>query len=130
EILNELKVSGLRGRGGAFFPIAFKYESCKNTEGEQKFVVCNADEGDPGAYSDRYILENQPHSNLLGMMIAGYIIGANAGVVYIRAEYPEAIEINERAINDLRSKGLLGENILGTGFNFDFKLIRAQGAYI
>jgi len=130
ELLNELKTSNLRGRGGAFFPIAFKYESCKNTPGEQKFVVCNADEGDPGAYSDRYILEHQTHSLLLGMMIAGYIIGANAGVVYIRAEYPESIEITQKAIDDIREKGLLGENILGKGFNFDFKLIKAQGAYI
>jgi NADH:ubiquinone oxidoreductase subunit F (NADH-binding)/NADH:ubiquinone oxidoreductase subunit E len=130
ELLAELKTSGLRGRGGAGFLTTFKYESCKNTAGAQKFVVCNADEGDPGAYSDRYLLEQQPHANLLGMMIAGYIIGANAGVLYIRAEYPEAIEINERAINELRTRGLLGENILGTGFNFDFKIIRAQGAYI
>jgi NADH:ubiquinone oxidoreductase subunit F (NADH-binding)/NADH:ubiquinone oxidoreductase subunit E len=130
ELLNELKISNLRGRGGAFFPIAFKYESCKNTPGEQKFVVCNADEGDPGAYSDRYILEHQTHSLLLGMMIAGYIIGASAGVVYIRAEYPESIEVTQKAINDIREKGLLGENILGSGFNFNFKLIKAQGAYI
>jgi len=130
ELLNELKTSGLRGRGGAYFPIGFKYESCMNTPGEQKFVVCNADEGDPGAYSDRYILEHQPHALLLGMMIAGYIIGANAGVVYIRAEYPESIDITQKAINDIREKGLLGENILGSGFNFDFKLIKAQGAYI
>jgi len=130
ELLNELKISNLRGRGGAFFPIAFKYESCKNTPGEQKFVVCNADEGDPGAYSDRYILEKQTHSLLLGMMIAGYIIGANAGVVYIRAEYPESIEITQKAIIDIHEKGFLGENILGSGFNFDFKLIKAQGAYI
>lgn len=130
ELLNELKTSGLRGRGGAYFPIGFKYESCMNTAGEQKFVVCNADEGDPGAYSDRYILEHQPHALLLGMMIAGYIIGANAGVVYIRAEYPESIEITQKAINDIREKGLLGDNILGTGFNYDFKLIKAQGAYI
>ena len=130
ELLNELKVSGLRGRGGAFFPIAFKYESCKNTEGEQKFVVCNADEGDHGAYSDRYILEHQCHSLLLGMMIAGYIVGANAGVVYIRAEYPESIEITQKAISDIRERGFLGNNILNSGFNFDFKVIKAQGAYI
>jgi NADH-quinone oxidoreductase subunit F len=130
DVLNALKVSGLRGRGGAYFPIGFKLESCKNTAGEQKFVVCNADEGDPGAYSDRYILEHQPHALLLGMMIAGYIIGANSGVVYIRAEYPESIEITQKAINDIREKGLLGNNILGSDFNFDFKLIKAQGAYI
>ncbi|MFI5221700.1 MAG: NADH-ubiquinone oxidoreductase-F iron-sulfur binding region domain-containing protein [Bacteroidia bacterium] len=130
ELINELKLSGLRGRGGAGFPISFKLDSAKNAEGNQKFIVCNADEGDPGAYSDRYLLEVQPHSVLLGMMISGYIVGANAGVMYIRAEYPEAIEITQKAIDDLREKKLLGENILGCGFDFDFKMIKAQGAYI
>ncbi len=130
DLLSELKISGLRGRGGAGFPIAFKLESCKNTAGSQKYIVCNADEGDPGAYSDRYLLEFQPHSVLLGMMIAGYITGANAGVMYIRGEYPEAIEITDQAIKDLYAKNLLGQNILGSKFSFDFKLIKAQGAYI
>lgn len=130
ELIAELKTSGLRGRGGAGFPISFKLESCKNTAGDIKFIVCNADEGDPGAYSDRYLLEHQPHSVLLGMMIAGYITGANTGVVYIRAEYPEAIEITQKAIDDIRAKKLLGEDILGSGFNYDFKVICAQGAYI
>ncbi len=130
ELLNELKIAGLRGRGGAGFPIAFKLDACKNIEAKQKFIVCNADEGDPGAYSDRYLLEQQPHSVLLGMMIAGYIAGANTGVVYIRAEYPEAIDITQKAIDELYSQKLLGENILQSGFNFNFKLIRAQGAYI
>jgi NADH-quinone oxidoreductase subunit F len=130
QLLEELKISGLRGRGGAGFPIAFKLESCKNTADDQKYIVCNADEGDPGAYSDRYLLEEQPHSVLLGMMIAGYITGATMGVPYIRGEYPEAVEITQQAIQDLRNRGLLGSNILGTGFNFDFKVIKAQGAYI
>ena len=130
DLLKELKISGLRGRGGAGFPISFKLESCKNTAGNQKYIVCNADEGDPGAYSDRYLLEFQPHLVLLGMMIAGYITGANAGVVYIRGEYPEAIEITDKAIKDLYAKNLLGQNILGFNFSFDFKLIKAQGAYI
>ena len=130
DLLKELKISGLRGRGGAGFPIAFKLESCKNTAGNQKYIVCNADEGDPGAYSDRYLLEFQPHAVLLGMMIAGYITGANAGVMYIRGEYPEAIEITDQAIKDLYTKNLLGQNILGSKFSFDFKLIKAQGAYI
>jgi NADH-quinone oxidoreductase subunit F len=130
ELLAELMTSGLRGRGGAGFPISFKLESCKNTPGEQKFIVCNADEGDPGAYSDRYLLEHQPHAVLLGMMIAGYITGANTGVVYIRGEYPESVEIVQQAIDELRSKRLLGEHILGTDFAYDFKLIKAQGAYI
>ncbi|MBX2906361.1 MAG: NAD(P)H-dependent oxidoreductase subunit E [Taibaiella sp.] len=129
-LLEELKASGLRGRGGAGFPIAFKLESCKNTEGETKFIVCNADEGDPGAYSDRYLLEERPHSVLLGMIIAGYIAGANTGVVYIRGEYPEAIAITQAAIDTIRELGYIGENILNSGFNYDFKLIKAQGAYI
>jgi len=129
-LLAELKDSGLRGRGGAGFPISFKLDSCRNSPGNQKFIVCNADEGDPGAYSDRYLMEQQPHSVLLGMMIAGYIVGADAGVLYIRAEYPESQEIIQDAINHLLDENLLGENILGSGFNFNFKLIRAMGAYI
>lgn len=129
-LLAELKDSGLRGRGGAGFPISFKLESCKNTAGNQKFIVCNADEGDPGAYSDRYLMEQQPHSVLLGMMIAGYIAGADTGVLYIRAEYPESQEMIQQAINHLLAENLLGENILGTGFNYNFKLIKAMGAYI
>ena len=130
DLLAELQTSGLRGRGGAGFPISFKLDSCRNTEGDVKFIVCNADEGDPGAYSDRYLLEHQPHAVLLGMMIAGYITGANTGVLYIRGEYPESIEITQKAIDDIRAKGLLGNDILGTGFNYDFKIIAAQGAYI
>jgi len=129
-LLAELKTSGLRGRGGAGFPIAFKLESCKNTKGNVKFIVCNADEGDPGAYSDRYLLEERPHAVLLGMIIAGYIAGANTGVVYIRGEYPEAIDITQKAIDEIRAKGFIGENILGSGFSYDFKVIKAQGAYI
>ena len=129
-ILAELKTSGLRGRGGAGFPIGFKLESCKNTAGDIKFIVCNADEGDPGAYSDRYLLEERPHAVLLGMIIAGYVAGANTGVVYIRGEYPEAITITQQAIDDIRAKGFIGKNILGSGFDYEFKIIRAQGAYI
>ncbi len=130
ELLAELKISGLRGRGGAGFPIAFKLDACKKETSKQKFIVCNADEGDPGAYSDRYLLELQPHSVLLGMMIAGYIAGADIGVVYIRAEYPESITITQNAIDDLHKLNLLGENILRSGFNFNLKVIGAQGAYI
>jgi NADH-quinone oxidoreductase subunit F len=130
ELLAQLRTSGLRGRGGAGFPIAFKLESCKNTEGDIKFIVCNADEGDPGAYSDRYLLEQRPHAVLLGMIIAGYVAGANTGVIYIRGEYPEAIEITQKAIDDIRAKGYIGKNILGTDFSYDFKIIKAQGAYI
>ncbi len=130
ELLAEIKASGLRGRGGAGFPTAFKWESCKNTPGDQKFIVCNADEGDPGAYSDRYIMEERPHSLLLGMLIAGYIIGAQRGVLYIRGEYPESIRAMRAAIEDIRQAGYLGQNICGTDFSFEFKIIEAQGAYI
>ncbi|MEZ5046660.1 MAG: NADH-ubiquinone oxidoreductase-F iron-sulfur binding region domain-containing protein [Chitinophagaceae bacterium] len=130
DVLEELKKSGLRGRGGAGFPTAFKLESCKNTTSELKFVVCNADEGDPGAYSDRYLLEHQPHAVILGMMLAGYCMGAQWGVLYIRGEYPESIAICEAEIKKLYDKKLLGNSILGTTFSFDFKIIHAQGAYI
>ncbi len=130
ELLAALKTSGLRGRGGAGFPTAFKLESCKNTESDIKFIVCNADEGDPGAYSDRYLLEHQVHRVLLGMMIAGYIVGASSGVLYIRAEYPECINHCITEIQKLRDQNLLGENIFGSDFSFDFKIIHAQGAYI
>ncbi|MCB9222541.1 MAG: NADH-ubiquinone oxidoreductase-F iron-sulfur binding region domain-containing protein [Crocinitomicaceae bacterium] len=128
--LDEIKASNIRGRGGAGFPMGFKLESCMNTTSDQKFIICNADEGDPGAYSDRYLLEKQPHSVLYGMMIAGFITGANWGLLYIRAEYPESVETVQTAINELHDKKLLGENILGSGFNFNFKIIKAQGAYI
>jgi NADH-quinone oxidoreductase subunit F len=130
ELLQELKTSGLRGRGGAGFPIGFKLDSCKQTPGDVKFIVCNADEGDPGAYSDRYLLEERPHAVLLGMIIAGYVAGADMGVVYIRGEYPEAIAITQAAIDEIRALGYIGANIMGSGFNYDFKIIKAQGAYI
>lgn len=129
-LLGEIKTSGVRGRGGAGFPMGIKLETCKNTQNDTKFVVCNADEGDPGAYSDRFLLEERPHSVLLGMMISGYIIGAEWGVLYIRGEYPESIDIIEAEIKKLNAAGYLGENILGSGFNFQFKVIRAMGAYI
>jgi len=129
-LLAELKTSGLRGRGGAGFPIGFKLESAKNTPSKTKFIVCNADEGDPGAYSDRYLLEERIHSVLLGMMIGGYIMGAGWGVLYIRAEYPESITITNQAIQEIRNLGFIGNDIFGSGFSFDFKVISAQGAYI
>lgn len=129
-ILEEIKTSGVRGRGGAGFPMGFKLQFCRDTENETKFIICNADEGDPGAYSDRYLLEQRPHSVLFGMLIAGYVTHANYGVVYIRAEYPESVVIVQKAIDELRAAGLIGENIDGSGFNFDFKIIQAQGSYI
>ncbi len=130
QLLEEVKKSGIRGRGGAGFPMGIKLETCRNTPSNVKFVVCNADEGDPGAYSDRFLMEERPHALLLGMMLTGYMIGASWGVVYIRGEYPESIDVIEDCIRELYAKGLLGENILGSGFNFQFKVIRAMGAYI
>lgn len=130
ELLNEIIASKLRGRGGAGFPIGLKLESCRNTEGDSKFIICNADEGDPGAYSDRYLMENQIWSVLLGMMIAGYTTGANYGVLYIRGEYPESISVCQSAIKELQNQNCIGENIFDSGFDFHFKIIKAQGAYI
>jgi NADH:ubiquinone oxidoreductase subunit F (NADH-binding)/NADH:ubiquinone oxidoreductase subunit E len=130
EILEEIKVSNIRGRGGAGFPMGMKLEFCRNTENKTKFIICNADEGDPGAYSDRYLLEHQPHSVLFGMLIAGYVTHAKYGVLYIRAEYPESVNIIQTAIDELRQEGLIGNNIKGSEFNFDFKIIQAQGSYI
>ncbi|MDB4438753.1 NAD(P)H-dependent oxidoreductase subunit E [bacterium] len=129
-VLEEIKISNVRGRGGAGFPMGLKLEFCRNVENETKFIICNADEGDPGAYSDRYLLEERPHSVLFGMLISGYVTHASYGIVYIRAEYPEAAIIMQKAIDDLRTNGLIGDNIDGSGFNFDFKIIRAQGSYI
>ena len=130
EILEEIKTSNIRGRGGAGFPMGIKLQFCRNVENDTKFIICNADEGDPGAYSDRYLLEKQPHSVLFGMLISGYVTHANYGIVYIRAEYPEAAIIVQNAIDELRLEGLIGDNIEGSGFNFDFKIIQAQGSYI
>lgn len=130
EVLAEIKKSGVRGRGGAGFPMGMKLESCMRTDSDQKFVVCNADEGDPGAYSDRYIMEQQPHLLLFGMMVSAYVIGATRGVLYIRGEYPESISVIRAAIAELEQKGWLGENIRDTGFDFRFKVIEGAGAYI
>ncbi|MFZ1809338.1 MAG: NADH-ubiquinone oxidoreductase-F iron-sulfur binding region domain-containing protein [Cyclobacteriaceae bacterium] len=130
ELLAEIKKSNVRGRGGAGFPMGIKLESCKNVPSDQKFVVCNADEGDPGAYSDRYLLEKQPHLLLFGMLMAGYIIGSNRGVIYIRGEYPESINAIHDEIDKWQTKGVLGDNINGNGFDFEFKVIEGAGAYI
>ena len=130
DVLEEIKTSNVRGRGGAGFPMGLKLEFCRNVENDTKFIICNADEGDPGAYSDRYLLEQQPHSVLFGMLISGYVTHANYGIVYIRAEYPEAAIIVQNAIDELRNKSLIGNNINDSGFSFDFKIIQAQGSYI
>ncbi|MDX1333927.1 MAG: NAD(P)H-dependent oxidoreductase subunit E, partial [Robiginitalea sp.] len=129
-VLEEIKTSGLRGRGGAGFPMGLKLEFCRKAEGEVKFIICNADEGDPGAFSDRYLLEQQPHSVLFGMLVSGYVTGAHHGIVYIRAEYPEAVARVQEAIDALRDHGLTGQDIRGSGFDFEFKIIQAQGSYI
>jgi len=129
-VLEEIKVSNVRGRGGAGFPMGLKLEFCRNVENETKFIICNADEGDPGAYSDRYLLEERPHSVLFGMLISGYVSHAHYGIIYIRAEYPESVQIVQDAIDAIRKEGLLGENINDSGFNFEFKIIQAQGSYI
>ena len=130
DLINTLKDSGLRGRGGAGFPTGMKWEFCKAQEAKAKYVVCNADEGDPGAFSDRYLLEEQALKVLFGMVICGYIIGSKQGFMYIRGEYPESIDITNESLTKLRELGLLGENILGSGFDFDMNVVEGQGAYI
>ncbi len=130
QVIEELKKSGLRGRGGGGFPTWMKWNCTKNVESDIKYVICNADEGDPGAYMDRSILEGDPHSVLEGMIIAGYTIGAKQGFIYVRAEYPLAIERLEKAIKQAREYGLLGENILGTDFSFDIELRLGAGAFV
>jgi NADH-quinone oxidoreductase subunit F len=130
EALQELKSSGLRGRGGAGFSMAFKLEACRKETHEPRFLVCNADEGDPGAFSDRYLMEEQTHKLLLGMMMAGFLMEARWGIIYIRGEYPESITAVENGIAWLRQQNLIGENLFGTGFSFDFKIVKALGAYI
>jgi len=130
EIVNEIKNSGLRGRGGGGFPTGLKWELCKRAGGETKYVICNADEGDPGAYMDRSIIEADPHAVLEGMMIGARAIGASEGYVYIRAEYPLARERLEIAIEQARQYGLIGENIFDTDFNFNVRIIQGAGAFV
>ena len=130
EIIQSLLDSNLTGRGGAGFPTGLKWDFCSKTKSEKKYVVCNADEGDSGAFSDRYLLEDQPLKVLFGMIVCGYVIGSNEGVLYIRGEYPKSIESINGSINLLKSKNLLGEKILGTDFNFDLNICIGQGAYI
>ena len=129
-LAGELKDSGLRGRGGAGFPLHFKWSACGASEGAVKYIVCNADEGDPGAYIDKYLMERQPHSVLLGMMVAGWFACAQVGILYIRAEYPDSLRIVNAALAELHAAGLLGKNILGSGFDFELKTIKGAGAYI
>ncbi len=130
EVIDEIRVSGLRGRGGAGFPTHLKWSFTRNAATTQKYILCNADEGDPGAYMDRSVLEGDPHSVLEGMALAAYAIGADKGYIYVRAEYPLAIERLNKAINDARSCGLLGMNILGSDFSFDLEIRRGSGAFV
>ena len=130
EIIQSLLNSNLTGRGGAGFPTGMKWDFCSKAPGDKKYVICNADEGDSGAFSDRYLLEDQPLKVIFGMVMCGYVIGSNEGVLYIRGEYPKSIEAINGCINQLKQYGLLGENILGTNFSFDLNICIGQGAYI
>ena len=130
EVIDIIKASGLRGRGGAGFPTGNKWQFAHNPVSDVKYVCCNADEGDPGAFMDRSVLEGDPHSVLEAMTIAGYAIGAHQGYIYVRAEYPIAVERLRIAIDQARETGMLGDNILGTGFNFDIDLRLGSGAFV
>ena len=130
ELVETIKGSGLRGRGGAGFPTGKKWEIAKNAKGHEKIVICNADEGDPGAYMDRTILESNPHQMLEGMIICAYAVGASKAWVYLRAEYPLAVKLVNKAIDQAKEKGLLGENILGSPFSLDIKVFQGSGAFV
>ncbi|MHC4181600.1 MAG: (2Fe-2S) ferredoxin domain-containing protein, partial [Planctomycetota bacterium] len=130
-VIEEVKTSGLRGRGGGGYPTGRKWESCRATaNGDGKYVICNADEGDPGAYMDRSILEGNPHSVLEGMIIGAYAIGASQGYIYVRNEYPLALQHARIAIEQARAFGLLGKNMLGSRFSFDVEIARGAGAFV
>jgi len=130
EIIKEIKSSGLRGRGGGGFPTGRKWNECKEAPGDEKYVICNADEGDPGAYMDRCVLEGNPHLILEGMMIGAWAIGARKGYVYVRNEYPLAVKNSQIAVEQARELGLLGDNILGSSFSFDVEIARGGGAFV
>jgi NADH:ubiquinone oxidoreductase subunit F (NADH-binding)/(2Fe-2S) ferredoxin/NAD-dependent dihydropyrimidine dehydrogenase PreA subunit len=130
EVIEEIKDSGLRGRGGAGYPTGKKWENCRNAKGETKYVICNCDEGDPGAFMDRSLLEGNPHSILEGMLIGAYAIGANQGFIYVRQEYPMAHKNAGIAIKQARKAGILGKNILGSGFDFDVEMAKGGGAFV
>ncbi|MBU9889847.1 MAG: 4Fe-4S binding protein [Candidatus Omnitrophica bacterium] len=130
NVIREMKTSGLRGRGGAGFPTGLKWELTRKSPGDQKYIICNGDEGDPGAYMDRSVLEGDPHSVIEGMIIGGYAIGASKGYFYIRAEYPLAIDRIEKAIQQCREYGILGKGILGSSFDFDVEIRLGAGAFV
>ncbi len=129
-VINELEASGLRGRGGAGFPTFLKWRLTRKERSKQKYIICNGDEGDPGAFMDRGVMEGNPHCVIEGMIIAGYAIGASKGFIYVRAEYPIAVEHLSMAIDSARSLGLLGKNILGSGFDFDLEIREGAGAFV
>ena len=130
EVIQTLLDSGLRGRGGAGFPTGLKWKLAKGNDADQKYVCCNADEGDPGAFMDRSVLEGDPHAVLEAMAIAGYAIGASQGFIYVRAEYPIAVQRLKIAIEQAREMELLGKDIFGTGFSFDIDLRLGAGAFV
>lgn len=129
-VLDEVKKSGLRGRGGAGFSTGLKWELCRNVPGDTKYIICNADQGDPGAFMNRSLIEGDPHSILEGMIIGAYAIGVTEGYIYVRAEYPLAVQQLEHAISKAREYGLLGKNIMGSGFDFDIKVKQGAGAFV
>jgi NADH-quinone oxidoreductase subunit F len=129
-VVEEIKASGLRGRGGAGFPTGRKWAECRDTPGEEKYVICNADEGDPGAYMDRCLLESNPHLVIEGMMIGAWSVGAGKGYIYVRNEYPLAVRHARLAVQQARAAGLLGKNILASGFSFDIEVARGGGAFV
>jgi len=130
EVIDEVKKSGIRGRGGAGFPTGQKWQFCHDAAGSQKYIICNADEGDPGAFMDRAVLEGDPHSVLEGMLIGAYAMGASEGYIYIRAEYPLAIQRLKAALEQMERYGLLGESIMGSGFSFHLKIKEGAGAFV
>ena len=130
EVIDEVTKSGLRGRGGAGFPTGVKWNFARKSPGSQKYIICNADEGDPGAFMDRSVLESDPHSVLEGMLIAGYAIGASEGYIYVRAEYPLAIQRLEITLAQARERGFIGETILGYSFNFNIRIRQGAGAFV
>lgn len=130
QIIDEIKKSGLRGRGGAGFPTGLKWEESAKVQADQKYILCNGDEGDPGAFMDRSIMEGDPHVVLEGMIIGAKAIGSTKGYIYVRAEYPLAVQRLQLAIDQAKEHGLLGENILGTGFNFDIEIYQGAGAFV
>ncbi len=130
SVIEEIKIAGLAGRGGAGFPTWFKWNAARASKGEEKYLICNADEGDPGAFMDRAVIESNPHNLIEGMLIGAYAIGAKEAIVYVRAEYPLAIIRLERAIEQAKAKGIVGENIFGSGFSCSFRIKAGAGAFV